>query len=159
MLVEVRSHSIPVRPRWRPLRPFRFTLRRLMLAVIIAGLYFALCAHLVQLNSASLYHAEQAYQSSLSRYPNRSYFSPGTELPPDWKGAVPVPPGAPPEETWHQEMSVSYTAAIRRLWPLVSGLFIGFVSIGTVTALGRGIHALFRHSFAPATEEPPQVPR
>ena len=41
-----------------------------MFAVLVAGLYFSLCAYLVRLNWVSLYHTEQAYQSSLSRYPN-----------------------------------------------------------------------------------------
>ena len=69
-----------------------------MLAVVIAGLYFSLCAHLVLIHSASLYHAEQAYQSSLSRYANRSPFPPGTTLSPTWKGRTMVPPGAPPSK-------------------------------------------------------------
>jgi hypothetical protein len=154
MLVEVRSYPISVKLRWRPLTPFRFSLRGLMLAVVIAGLYFSLCAYLVRLNSASLYHAEQAYQSSLSRYPNRSPFPAGTKLPRVWKGRTMVPPGAPPLETWHRDMSIRYTADIQRLFPLVSGLFITFVFLGAVATLGRGIHALLRRSFDPTTDEP-----
>jgi hypothetical protein len=125
-----------------------------MLAMVVAGLYFSLCAYLVRLNSASLYHAEQAYQSSLSRYPNRSPFPTGTTLPPAWKGRVMVPPGAPPLETWHSEMSIGYTADFQRLFPLVWGLFITFVALGAVVALGRAIHALFRRFFAPTIDEP-----
>jgi hypothetical protein len=158
LLVEVRSQPIYVKPCWRPLTPFRFSLRGLVLAVVIAGLYFGLCAHLVRLNSASLYHAEQAHQSSLSRYPNRSPFPPGTTLPRAWKGRVMVPPGAPPLETWHREMSMGYTAAIGRLFPLVSGLFIAFISLGALAALGRVIHALFWRSLAPTADEPTLVP-
>jgi hypothetical protein len=158
MVVEIRSHPIAVKPRWRSLTPFRFSLRGLMLAVVVGGLYFSLCAHLVRLNSASLYHVEQAYQSSLSRYPNRSPFPPGTTLPQAWKGRVMVPPGAPPLETWHREMSQGYTADLQRLFPLVSGLFITFVFLGAVAALGRGIHALFRRSFVSTTDEPSPRP-
>jgi hypothetical protein len=125
-----------------------------MVAVVVVGLYFGLCAHLVRLNSASLYHAEQAYQSSLSRYPNRSPFPPGTTLPRSGTGRVMIPPGAGPLETWHWEMSRSYVAEIQRLFPLVSGLFISLVSLGAVAALGRLIHALFRRSYAPTTDAP-----
>jgi hypothetical protein len=51
-------------------------------------------------------------------------------------------------------MSIRYTADIQRLFPIVSGLFLTFVSLGAVAALGRGIHALFRRSFAQTTDEP-----
>jgi hypothetical protein len=153
MLVEFRSQPISVKPRWRPLTPFRFSLRGLMLAVVVAGLFLSLCAYLVRLNSESLYHAEQAYQSSLSRYPNRFPFPPGTTLPRTWKGRVIVPPGAPPLEIWHRKMSMGYTAEFQRILPFVSGLFIAFVSLGAVAALGRVIHALFRRSFSPSTDE------
>ncbi len=138
--------------------PFQFSLRGLLLAVVVAGLYFSLCAYLVRLNSSSLYHAEQAYESSLDRYPNRSPFSPGTTLLPEWKGAVWVPPGAPPLETWHREMAIGYTADFQRLFPLVLGLFLTFAFLGAVVALGRAIQALFRRSFAQTTDEPPLHP-
>jgi hypothetical protein len=153
MLVEFRSHPISVRACSRPLTPFRFSLRGLMLAVVVAGLFLSLCAHLVRLNWASLYHAEQAYQSSLSRYPNRSPFPPGATPPRAWKGRVMVPPGAPPLEIWHSKMSMGYTDEIRRILPFVSGLFVAFVSLGAVAALGRVIQALFRRSFSPSTDE------
>jgi hypothetical protein len=151
MLVEVRSQPISAKPRWRPLTPFRFSLRGLVLAVAVAGLYLSLCAHLVQLNRASLYHAEQAFQLSLSRYPNRSPFPAGTK--PPGKFRVMVPPGATPLELWHREISIEYVAAIKRLFPVVIGLFITFVFLGAVVALGRIIYALFRRSFAPAADE------
>jgi hypothetical protein len=153
MRVDVRSHPISVKPCWRPLTPFRFSLRGLMLAVVVAGLYCSLCAHLVRHNSASLYHAEQAYQSSLSRYPNRSHLLAGTTLPREWKGGVMVPRGSPPVETRHRMKSIGYTADIKRLFPLVSGFSITFVSLGALAALGRVIHAWFRASVAPTTDE------
>jgi hypothetical protein len=129
-----------------------------MLAVVVGGLYFWLCAHLARLNSASRYHAEQVYESSLNRYPNRSPFPPGTTLPKAWTGRVMVPPGAPPIETWHNHMSKSYAADFQRLFPLASGLFITLVFLGAVAALGRSIHALFRRTFASSTDEPSPPP-
>ena len=158
MLVEVRSHPISVKLRWRALVPFRFSLRGLLLAVVVAGLYFSLCAYLVRLNSASLYHAEQA-----------------TSLP--WT-AIRIGPPSPPgpcdrrsgrarcgfrpvprlSRTWHREMAIGYTADFQRLFPLVLGLFLTFAFLGAVVALGRAIQALFRRSFAQTTDEPPLHP-
>ena len=44
-------------------------------------------------------------------------------------------------------------AEIQGILPFFSGLFIAFVSLGAVAALGRLIHALFRRSFSPSTDE------
>jgi hypothetical protein len=47
---------IVVEAQWRPLRPFRFSLRGLLLAVSVAAVFFAVCAYLGRANQAIQFH-------------------------------------------------------------------------------------------------------
>jgi hypothetical protein len=51
-------------------------------------------------------------------------------------------------------MSQRRAADTDRLYRLALGLFITFVSLGALAALGRVIQALFRHSVMPTTDQP-----
>jgi hypothetical protein len=121
---------ILVEVRWRPLQPFRFSLRGLMIMVGVAALFFSLCAYLGQLNRAANYHAEQAFKASFDRTKSRPY-------------------GPTPLEDWHWKMVDEYRAIFYPVEFIVFLLVVTFVSLVIVAILGRVLHWWHRRSVAP----------
>jgi hypothetical protein len=124
--------NIPLIPvyievRWRHLGPFRFTLRRLMLAVAITGICSSLLAYSVRLRTVGSYHAQQ----SILVTPVRS------ESPPY---------GLTPLVNWHVKMSHHYHDAASRLEWVIGIISLTLIALGVVAALGRVFHVLYRRS-------------
>jgi hypothetical protein len=118
---------------WRPLPPFRISVRGLMLAVAIAAVYFALCVYLGQLNALSRYHAEQAYKVYQHRTTSTTQ--------PD------------PLESWHFARADWYRDAAERVDLLTAVVAVFFLGLAVVTALGRVLNRLSRRLVTVQREE------
>jgi hypothetical protein len=130
--------NIPLLPilieiRWRPLGPFQFTLRGLMLLVVIVGVFFALAAQTVRLHKAGSYHAEQTVRASLSRSKSPPY-------------------GPTPLELWHAKLSRDYHNAASLTEFITAMIFLTLVALGVVAVLGRIVHRLDRRPSLPPRE-------
>jgi hypothetical protein len=130
--VRINMPLIPVyiEVRWRPLRPFRFTLRSLMLAVAITGLFSSLLAYSVRLRTVGSYHAQQ----SVLVTPVRS------ESPPY---------GLTPLVNRHLKMSHHYHDAASRIEWVMGIISLTLIALGVVAALGRVFYMLYRRSVIP----------
>jgi len=117
---------------WRPLRPFRFSLRALMVTVVVAALLLALGVQLGRLTRAGNYHAEQAKTALMGRTPG--------------------PPGAVSLWRWHSARSFEYRAAAERVDFALFVAVVATVSLVVLAGLGRLIHRRSR----PATVSPPE---
>ena len=141
-----------LKARWRPLPPFRFSLRSFVIAVAVAGLFASLCAQAVRLERASRYHADQAFQLTLRRFPNGPPFSLPNRTAPNYHFFVSE--GATPLEKWHRKKAVEYTHAGNRLITPLIGVTILMVALSTLAVIGWVVHALLRPAFAPTADEP-----
>ncbi len=115
--------NIPLIPvyieiRWRPLGPFRFSMRSLMLAVAIAGLFFSLWAYSVRLRTVGSYHAQQSVLATEIR----------SESPPY---------GLTPLVNWHVKMSHHYHDAASRIEWIMAISLLTLVAMGVVAVLVR----------------------
>jgi hypothetical protein len=134
--------NIPLLPilvevRRRPLPPLRVSIRGLMIAVLLAGLFFALVAKLGRVSQALSYHTDQII---------KAYASPSKS----------PPYGITPLETWHVTKMMEYRAAHERLDLTVLVAFMACASLVLVAALARVIHWLSRPSVIPPRDEPPR---
>ena len=118
---------ISVEVRWRRLPPFRVSLRELMIGVVIAGLFFALVAHLGRMNRAMQYHSEQAALAAQARKPI---------------------------EAWHLAMASHHRAAFERIDFPAFLAFMTFASLAAVAALGRALDWSSRRLGMTTNDEP-----
>jgi hypothetical protein len=136
--------NIPLLPihvelRRRPLRPPRFTIRGLMIVVVMAGVFFSLIAWLERLNQRMNYHIDQITMVN------------------GWsQGRA---PGITPLEAWHRTKMTEYQTVRDRVELAAFVLLLASVSIGLVAALGRVIQSTSRPSVIPpeAEQSPPSA--
>ena len=116
MHINVPLLPLSVEFRRRPLRPLRFSIRALMLVVVLAGMFFTLVTELRRQGQAMSYHAEQSVLVTMNRSPTND----------------PIPLA-----NWHAARSQEYRAVVERLDFL---LFLVVMTIGavlTLFAIGR----------------------
>jgi hypothetical protein len=123
----------------RPLRPFRVSIRGLMIAIVLAGVFFALVAELRRLTLAANYHAEEMIKANAiaSRFNT-------------------LPLGTTPLEAWHMRKIAEYRLAHERLDLIAFAMLMAFVSLFAVAALGRVVHWLSRPSAIPPQDGSPR---
>jgi hypothetical protein len=131
--IDIPLLPIFVEVRWRPLRPFRVSIRGLMLTVIMAGLFFSLVAENHRLDRAVKYHGRRTIDQNKQ-----------------WR---PPPYGPTSLENWHLMKMTEYRAAHDRVDFIVFVLVMATASLGVVAALGRILHWFFRRSFTPPKDE------
>jgi hypothetical protein len=107
-----------------------------MIAVVVAGLFFALVARLGRLTQATNYHAEQMMKANASRPPS---------------GPTPTP-----LETWHSNKMMEYRAEHERIDLIAFIILMACLSLGVVAGLGRVLHWLSRPVVSPPGPEPPR---
>ena len=139
MRINIPLLPMEVEVRWRPLRPLRFSIRGLMIAIASAGLLFSLIAWLGRLNQAANYHAEQMMKANASRPKSPPY-------------------GPTPRELWHMNKLMEYRATHERVDLIVFLLLIACVSLGVIAVVGRVLHGFSRPSVIPPREEPNRDP-
>jgi hypothetical protein len=125
MHINVPLLPLSVEFRWRPLRPMRFSIRGIMLVVVLAGIFLALIRELHRQGRAMSYHAEQSFVVLLNR---TSTYDPT------------------PLSNWHAAQCAQYQIVVEILDLLI---FLFVVSIGAVLALfaiGRIVAWLVRRS-------------
>ena len=125
MHINVPLLPLSVEFRWRPLRPMRFSIRGIMLVVVLAGIFLALVREVYRQGRAMSYHAEQAVLVTMNRTPT---YDPT------------------PLSNWHAAQSRQYQVVFEKL---DFQLFLFVVSIGAVLALvaiGRIVAWLVRRS-------------
>lgn len=142
MRLDVPLLPISVEVRWRRLPPSRVTLRGLMIGVVVAGLLFALAAHLGRLNRAMQYHSERASLAAQGRKP---------------AGLAPAS-GPSPLESWHSAMAGRYRSEFDRIDVLSFVISMTFAALAIVAAFGRVVDWSRRRPRTPA-EEGPMAPR
>jgi hypothetical protein len=115
------------------------SIRGLMIAVVLAGLFFSLVAWLGRLNQAMNYHGEQVRKAAASRSKS--------------------PPSGPTLlETWHSMKMSEYRATFERVDLSTFLLLVSCVSLAAVAALGRVLNWFFRPSLIPTGVEPHRSP-
>src|SRR5262249_26615033 len=112
------------------LPPLRMSIRGLMIAVILAGLFFSLGAWLGRLNQAMNYHGEQMRKAAASR-------------------AKSPPSGPTPLETWPSMKLSEDRATFERVDLSTFLLLVTCMSLVVVAALGRVLNWFFRPSLIP----------
>jgi hypothetical protein len=139
MRINIPLLPILVEVRRRPLRPLRISIRGLMIAVILAGLFFSLIAWLGRLNQAMNYYADQLSKATASRSKS-------------------APSGLTPLETWHMKKLMEYRATYDRVDLSSFALFMACVSLAVVAVLGRVLHGSSRPLAIPPGVEPTRRP-
>jgi len=121
--------------RWRSLPPLRlrFTLLGLTLMVAIGALFLSVVVEAVRLRHLGSYHAIETQKATNHRPPGPPF-------------------GLTSLEDWHFRMSNDYHAAAERKEAILHGMLKLLVTLGTVAALGRVIHWLFRRPLLPSRE-------
>jgi hypothetical protein len=119
--------------RLRPLRPFQFTVRGLMLATVVASLFFSLFDYAARLHTVGSFHTEEMVKVASSR------------------------PTGPPFGTsslvnWHATMSLRYHHSATRIDSILIVMLMTFVSIVMVIVIGRVLNWLLLRSVVPAQD-------
>lgn len=135
MRIAIPLLPILVEVRWRPLRPFRVSIRALMLTVLLAGLVFSLVNELRRLGRAASDHTAQMLKANADRPKSPPY-------------------GPTPLERWHAMKAMESRAAHERLDLLLFILLLASASLGVVAALGRALDGLSRRWVVPSGDEP-----
>jgi hypothetical protein len=137
MRINVPLLPLAIEITWRSLRPFRFTLRGLLMAVGIAAAFFTLVAYLRRANQAIQYHTLAAREASRSLGPFRNS----------------TPPWANSLEQWHYRMAFHCRVIAERL-DLICFLVVVLIAfIALLAIVGQ-----FLNWFAPRSEVPVRAP-